>query len=77
MNDVQRLLDIKGKIAKSKSAHEQRLGMLKQLKKDLQDLGCKTVDEAQKKLKGIQKKIKSHKLTLEQGFEKLEELGLE
>lgn len=67
------LLNLKNEINEAKTKVSELTGekqaLLRQLK---EEYGCKTIDEAQKKLKSLQKEIEKLEESIEQGIEELE-----
>jgi uncharacterized protein YaaN involved in tellurite resistance len=72
MNE-QDLLELKKDIDKAKEEKLQLQGQRKTLLSQLLEHGCKTLEEAEKKLKTLQKEIDNISVTIEKGMDEIEE----
>jgi chromosome segregation ATPase len=72
--DEQGLLDLKEKITEAKSTVSELKGHQTALTNQLKsDYGCKTIEEAEKKLKTMKSEITSLDEQIEEGIKELEE----
>lgn len=69
----EKLLDMKEKIQKAKTEKAELGGQIKEKKAQLEkEFGCKTIPQAEKKMKKLQEEIAKMEQELEKGVEKLE-----
>lgn len=70
--EAEKLMDLKAKIEKAKTDKAQTEGRLSQLFSDLEKIyGCKTLTDAEEKMKEYDKDVEKLRKKLDEGIEKL------
>ena len=73
MNTEQQLLDLKNQIDKAKIVVSELTGQSNALLKQLEEWGCKTIQDAEKKLKEMEVEVSNFESKIALGVKELEE----